>query len=114
MESITKEDEENIDITDSFIRNNSKDSIIINKNNIYFYGEINFDDKNDIDVIRKHNLVDIDLQHSWIPHNFKYSTAYGELSKAPTNNPIKWFKYIHCRLGKPRRIIVYKIPKKLI
>ena len=81
------------------------------KDDIYFYGEVNLNDKDDLDTIRNYNFVDNKLR-SMIFSNFNYNKGlYTAIEGVPkhgaTTNPVEWFKYNHCLLGKPKRVIVY-------
>lgn len=114
LESITKEEEQYIDDNNQWIRTKGGKDIIINKRNILFYGEINVNDENDVNLICKKKLVDDNLLHSWVPSNFNYALGIGAVKYgAPTNNPILWFKYCHVRIGKPKRVIAYRIKETL-
>lgn len=107
---LTEEEEKAIDENEKFIFFKDNTQVTIPFHNIYFYGEINVDDDTDCRIITKKNLVDDTLTHSWIPTNFNYSTGYADVNSfAPTDNAVKWFKFCHCRIGKPKRVIAYKI-----
>lgn len=114
IEAITKEEEEKIDIAI-----NNKNKIYLHNNehrldakSIYLYGEIDLDNDDDLDLIDKYNLVNED--GNYIPCSFDYDNAEthtnedGVVKQYPTTDPILWFKYCHCVIGKPKRIIVYK------
>lgn len=110
LEPITEEQEKDIELYDYFSINREGNSIKIKTNNIYFYGEIDVNNEDDCDIIIKKHLVDTNLIHSWIPTNFNYNTGFANTKKwYPTTNALDWFKYCHCRIGKPKRIIAYKI-----
>ena len=119
MESLSKEDEDNIE------------ELIAHKRHIYFknlfggivdetailtYGEINLNKQNDLNTIRDLKLVDQDYG-SWVPSSFNYETATIKsvdniVKKYTTFDPVLNFKYCHCRLGKPKRVIIYNIVNK--
>lgn len=116
MESITKEQEERIDKSKIYfgeIRYERPDKHIIQARNIYLYGEVNVNDKSDIDLIKKFDLVDPD--HNWIDSNFNFeegtcTTIEGIRKGYDTWDPVKWFLYNYCLLGKPERVIIYNYP----
>lgn len=115
LRSINEEEENDIDENDVFVFFNGDIRYSIPKKDIYFYGEIDVDNPSDIDIIKKYKLVDLDMVHSWVPSQFDYKTATGSLKKSyPTCDPVLWFKYCHCRIGKPKRVIAYKINEKLL
>lgn len=119
MESLSKEDEDNIE------------ELIVNRRHIYFknvfggivdetsiltYGEINITKQNDLNTIRNLKLVNQDFG-SWVPSSFNYNdatvkTEEGVVKEYTTFDPILNFKYCHCRLGKPKRVIIYNIMNK--
>lgn len=88
----------------------------IQKNQIYVYGEVNFsqDDLNKIDRIG--NIVPED--GGWIYSNLNLDTGEvaieGYVPKMyQTFDPVLWFEYNYVKLGKPKRVIIFKCPKTL-
>lgn len=118
MEPITEDEEIRIDNSIKYfgeIRHEKKDGTIIDAKQIYLYGEINFNNPNDLDNIEKFNFIN-PIYGNWIHSKFSYkggtfTTINGKAKMYPTWDAIKWFKYCHCLLGKPQRIIVYKTIK---
>lgn len=114
MEAITKEQEARIDNSSKYFgitRYERSDGVIIKDKDIYMYGEINLNDDNDLNIIEKFNLINDNGE--WIYSNFDYDegtiTSINKKFKThQTWNPILWFMYCHCLIGKPERIIVYK------
>lgn len=114
LERITEEEEQFIDDNNYFVRRKGNKDIEIPKYDIMFYGTVDLNDENDIALISKKNLVDKDLCHSWVPSNFNYKFGTGLAhSCAPTADPVLWFKYCHVLIGKPQRVIAYKIKETL-
>lgn len=113
LRPITKEQEKEIDETEVYKLTHDGHEISITKVNILFYGEINLNNKEDVDIIRRKNLIDENLRYSQVPHDFDYKLGVGDRQQAPTNDPIQWFKFVHTRLGKPRRVIAYRIKENL-
>lgn len=114
LERITEEEEQFIDDNNYWIRDKDSKNIEIPKYDIMFYGEIDINNEDDIALIRKKNLVDENLRHSWVPSKFNYQFGTGlDHSCAPTADPVLWFKYCHVRIGKPQRVIAYKIKETL-
>lgn len=116
MEEITEEEELRIDKSHKYYGEKQyerKDGIIIQDKNIYIYGEVNLKDENDINIITSFNLINHDYDKNWVHSNFDYergvfTTIDGVAKTYPTSDPILWFKYNHCLIGKPKRIIIYK------
>ena len=112
LRGITKKEEEEFDENEVFIDDKGN---YINKSKVFFYGEINTKEETDRDIINRKGLVDDSLQHSWIPANFNYTFGTGEVNSwFPTADPVKWFQFCHCRIGKPKRVIAYRINVKLL
>jgi len=127
MEAITEETEKNIDkqtdLKGSFNYSGLKGNLITNSNT-YLYGEIDLENPKDIKYLMrfKNAILNPYDYHMWYYTSFNYKT--GEIKSNPEGifkgvnivaNPIVWFKYQYCILGKPKRIIIYKqpIPKRL-
>ena len=118
MEPITQEQENEID--NSFaeygeIRFTRSNGDILKKQNIKLYGDVNLDNDDDLNAIEKYQFIDEDWR-SFIYSNFDYERGTVGLVKDkfkyyPTKDPILWFKFNHCLIGKPKKIIIYKIPK---
>lgn len=89
------------------------------KSDIYFYGDINLKNKEDIAHIKNYNLIEVNgLGMLYTTFDYEKATfslidqyQMGEVEKVvkwgPCTDPIAWFKYNHCLLGKPKKIVVY-------
>lgn len=116
MEAITEEEEQRIDKSKDYygsIKYN-KNNLVIDSKDIYLYGEVNLNDENDINFIKRFYLINPET--SFIYSNFDYDRGvYTTVNLKPrwctTFDPIKWFKYNYCLIGKPNRIIIYRIDK---
>lgn len=114
METITEEQETRIDNSAKYygaIQFERKDGKIVASKDIYVYGEINFNNDEDLNLIEKFNLVD--EIGGWVYSNFNYKqgnfkTIDGLAKGRFTYNPVLWFKFCHVLIGKPERIIVYR------
>ena len=123
MESITEEKEAEIDargdidemyfITDSNVKIPAKD--------IFLYGEIDINNKEDLKLINKADIITLEINNAAnIPSNFDYETGnvYADRDNIfkchNTWDKIKWFKFNHCLLGKPNRVIIYRINKQYV
>ena len=116
IEPITEEQELRIDNSQKYyneIRYELKDGTIITSKSIYAYGEINVEDINDINQIKSFNLIN--SEGGIINSNFNYDKGCSIIKDNvatyyTTWDPIKWFMYCYCLIGKPNRIIIYKCP----
>ena len=124
MEAITKEQEEEIDLSGElydemfFIKNNK---YRIPARDIFLYGEINIDNKEDLMLINKSDIITQEVNMAAnIPSNFNYETGEvysnkeGIYKTHDTWNKIDWFKFNYCLIGKPERIIIYRINKMYV
>ena len=116
IKPITEEEENEIDkserITGSVSYKNG--SRTINGNDIYMYGKVDLNDESDVELINKFNLIDEEGGHVYSHFDFDKGvaeTVNGRLHYYTTFNPLLWFKYCYCLIGKPERIIVYKDSK---
>ena len=111
MKEITESQEKELDDLESI----NIDNKIISKDNIYCYGEIDISNKEDIDYLKKFNIINLDDENS-IHVNYDYEKGNvlieGNIAKmSPTWNVVEWFKYNYLLVGKPKRIIIYKCKK---
>nr|UWI24163.1 MAG: hypothetical protein [Bacteriophage sp.] len=111
MRPITEEDEQNLDKWEYLNIDNKR----IDKKDIYCYGEINLSSNDDVEYIKKFSLLDTD-NGGIIHSNFNYQEGYalieGIAKTYSTFDIVEWFKYNHCLIGKPTRIIIYKCKKE--
>lgn len=119
MESISKEEEELID--NSLEQYTSprlilENSLTIYPSNIYLYGSVDLDDEHDIKLLLSKDIIsDSIMEAAIIPSNFDYdnniiySNKNDEFLYHNTWDTLTWFKYNYCLIGKPERIIIYKL-----
>ena len=123
MHAISEEDEKRID--DSIEENPTGrpmyyigNKILATGKSILTYGTVNLNSSDDINFIN--SLTDIVNPEvmgggNWIPSGFDYASATitsdedGKVKWYQTWDSLKWFKYNHCLIGKPKRVIIYKI-----
>lgn len=118
MEAITEEQEARIDKSKQYfgsIRHTKEDGQIIDGKDIYVYGEINFNSEEDCNILNRFHLLDND--NSFVYSGFNYDKGTIVLKENnvkwyQTTNNIKWLQFNYCLIGKPERIIIYKIDKK--
>lgn len=119
MEAITEQEEKQID---SSVKRNGRllfkhsSGKVVEGKDIYLYGEVDFNNDDDISQIEKFNLTDNNGNYMY--SNFDYDngtfTTINRVVKSfPTWDCVKWFMYCYCLIGKPQRIIVYRsVPTK--
>lgn len=118
MEAITEEQEKRIDKSSDYfgsIQYRCKHGVIPQKD-IYLYGQVDLTNQDDIQMIKKCNLIDNDNLDNFIYKSFDYKTGIIKTEDDVTKitvctSPLEWFKYNYCLIGKPERIIVYKLLK---
>lgn len=115
MKEITETDEKNID---KGLRFNTGTQFI-ERDKIILYGEIDFNNKNDVKLIKNKNLIFPEIVSNIVYSTFDYKSGIA----TPINNvykmtievdPVKWFMYNYCLIGKPKRVIVYKTTKSYL
>ena len=115
MKEITETDEKNID---KGLRFNTGTQFI-ERDKIILYGEIDFNNKDDVKLIKNKNLMFPEVVSNIVYNTFDYKLGI----VTPINNvykmtievdPVKWFMYNYCLIGKPKRIIVYKTTKSYL
>lgn len=117
IEPITEKEEQDIDNygqRHGEIRYVNKDKVIIPAKDIYLYGEVDFNNEEDLNHIEKFNLIDDDPDaYNAVYSNFDFdkgicTTINGVIKTYPTWNALTWFMCKYVLIGKPKRIIVYK------
>lgn len=120
MEPITEKQEERIDKSKLYygsIRFEKNKEIIIPAKDIYLYGDVDLNSEEDINYIKKFNLISDN--GDWMYSNFDYDRGnfktIERIHKGYTNfDPIKNFKLAHCIIGKPKKVIVYKMDNRFL
>lgn len=84
---------------------------IIEPENVYHIGELNFDNQETIDLINNLKIIPENGYKIYSGFNFenaKVKTENGVLKWYDTYNPIKILKYKYCQIGKPKYVIIFK------
>lgn len=115
IKEITETDEKNID---KGLRFNTGTQFI-ERDKIILYGKIDFNNKDDIKLIKSKNLMFPEIVSNIIYSTFDYksgiATSINNVYKMTIEvDPVKWFMYNYCLIGKPKRIIVYKTTKSYL
>lgn len=108
MKPITKEDEKILDNEEELNINGD----IVTKDDIYCYGEFDVTNPEDINYIKKFNIINLD-NNNQVHSNFDFELGEviieGTIAKMhDCYDVVKWFKYNYLLIGKPNRIIIYK------
>ena len=111
MRSITEAQEKELDDTEQL----TIDGNIITKDNIYCYGQFDINNDEDINYVKKFNIINFDESNPvYSGYNFVDGsvTIEGNIAKTYScYNTVEWFKYNYLLIGKPNRIIIYKCAK---
>ena len=120
MEPLTEEQENQIDISGEvedemyFI----KDGHRISAKDIFLYGQIDINNQDDLLLLKEYPIITPEINGAAnIPSNYDYETGYVYSDKDDifkchdTWDKINWFKFNHLLLGKPERVIIYRINK---
>ena len=113
MQGITANEENQLDKYEkATLRIDSTSTVDVNREIIYCYGEVNPFNDEDVLGIRKFNLVGDN--GSTIHSNFNYEQGIALYEGATpkfysTTDPVLFWRYAYTLIGKPERIIVYKV-----
>lgn len=112
MRPITEEEEKIIDRDEKI----TIDDNVITKDNIYCYGEFDVNNPEDINYIKKFNIINLDEINS-VHSDFNFDEGNvvieGNIAKTYScYDVVKWFKYNYVLIGKPNRILIYKCKKE--
>lgn len=111
MRAIDERQEKELDTTEQVVI----DGRTFSRKSIYVYGEINLSSKEDVNTLNKLRLMDDTDKGNLMHSGFSYVTGeveYDTVVKYRTTwDAIEWFKYNHCLLGKPKRIVIYECTK---
>lgn len=114
MQPITEEQEQELDKFHQI----TIDGNVIKQDNIYVYGQLNLDCEDDINYINKFNLLNTDDTGNIIYSNINWSDGTVEFETVPkqyaTWDKLLWFEYNYMLIGRPERVIIYKINKSLL
>lgn len=111
MRELTEDEEKQCeDKTLSHIHVNDK--ISIDKRHIVLYGSVDLNNEDDIEQIKQFCYIPEDYD-AYIHSNFNYTegnftTIDGIAKSSITFDPVLWFKYNYCLIGKPKKILIYK------
>lgn len=120
MEEITEEQEKEIDIRGDIdeIYYITKSNVKIPAKDIFLYGEIDLNSHSDLELLKKADIITQEVNNAAnIPSDFDYETGIVTSNEDDrflchdTWNKLDWFKFNHCLLGKPERVIIYRINK---
>ena len=112
MRPITQEQEKILDRDEQI----EIDGNVISKDKIYCYGEFDVNNPEDINYIKKFNIINLDEENP-IHSNYDFDegnvTIEGNMAKMYScYDVVKWFKYNYVLIGKPKRILIYKCRKE--
>ena len=112
MRPITEEQEKTLDSDEQIVI----DGNIINKDNIYCYGEFDVTNSEYIEYIKKFNIINFDEVNS-VHSNYNFEEGNVTIENNITKtyscyDVVKWFKYNYLLIGKPNRILIYKCKKE--
>ena len=124
MQAITEEEELAIDNamdTEDTIRFVLEEKYVIPGRDIFLYGHVDVNNPDDLEIIKNAKIITEEIYEAAnIPSNFDYETGdvysdqEGIFRCHDTWDKIKWFKLNHLLIGKPERIIIYRINKKYV
>lgn len=88
------------------------DKFSIDKRHIILYGEVDLNNPDDIESIKQFCYIPEDYDahvHSKFDYERgEFTTIEGIAKSHITFDPVLWFKYNYCLIGKPKKILIYK------
>ena len=124
MQSITEDEEIAIDNaidTEDTIKFVLEGKYVIPGRDIFLYGHVDITNPDDLCIIKNAKIITEEINGSAnIPSKFSYKTGdvysnkEGIFKCHDTWDEVKWFKFNHLLIGKPERIIIYRINKKYV
>ena len=124
MQAITEEEELAIDNamdTEDTIRFVLEEKYVIPGRDIFLYGHVDINNPDDVEIIKNAKIITEEINGAAnVPSNFDYETGdvysdkEGIFRCHDTWDKVKWFKLNHLLIGKPERIIIYRINKKYV
>lgn len=124
MEELSEKDNDVLDTAAEYDKEISilvDNKYIVRGRDIFLYGEVDLNNKEDLELLMNTDIMTDEVNNaSNIPSDFNYET--GDVYKDKdgiykchdTWNKLDWFKFNHCLLGKPKRIIIYRINKQYV
>ena len=124
MEELSEKDNEMLDVAVEYEKEVNiliDNKYTIRNRDIFLYGEIDLNNNDDVQLLLNTDIITDNINNaSNIPSDFDYET--GDVYKNKdgiykchdTWNKIDWFKFNHCLLGKPKRIIIYRINRQYV
>lgn len=124
MEPITEEQEKELDLRQEIngeVHFITDKGVYIRAKDIFLYGEVNINNVADLNLIKSSDIIiqEVNMAAN-VPSNFDYKTGFvysnrdGIFKTHDTWDKELWFKFNHLLLGKPKRIIIYRIFKNYV
>lgn len=117
MVGITKEQEDTLEQTERLVLEDEPfNGIEISRKSVICYGEIDIDNEEDVKCIIKFDLLGHGETDNTVYSNIDFEK--GTVSFEPpypkdyqTQDPILWYRYNHLLIGKPERVLIFKMNK---
>ena len=115
MAPITEKEEALLDEGKAFTIHRGDLSFNLNSDNVFAYGEVDFhngskDYENINELIPYRDIIHIPFNYDYDTHTCKTKTKYYQTYE--TDNIGAMAQYAHGRLGKPKRVVIFKLIAK--
>lgn len=116
MIPITKEQEDTLERTERLNLGAKFNNLEVSRKSVICYGEVDIDNPQDANAIKKFDLLGYGETDNFVYSNFDYekgcfTTINGCPKGATTSDAILWYRYNHVLIGKPKRVLIFKINK---
>lgn len=116
MIPITKEQEDTLERTERLNLGEKFNNLEVSRKSVICYGEVDIDNPQDAYAIKKFDLLGHEESDNFVHSNFDYekgcfTTIDGYAKGAPTSDAILWYRYNYVLIGKPKRVLIFKINK---
>jgi hypothetical protein len=115
MMPITTEQEKELDENEALCLGEDCNNLTIDKRSTICYGEVDIDNEEDADAIKKFGLLGSGETDNMVYSNVDYKTGVCTFDNVPkqfpTSDDILWYRHNACLIGNPKRVVIFKCNK---
>lgn len=115
MMPITAEQEKELDENEALCLDEDCNNLTIDKRSTICYGEVDIDNEEDANAIKKFGLLGSGETDNIVYSNADYKTGVCTFDNVPkqfsTSDAILWYRHNACLIGNPKRVVIFKCNK---